>query len=422
MRERIGWTVGRSLLSRKNRIGSAVKADAYGMEPVKAFRNRIRCERARADRNSHCFSLAVFEVPDCRDRNSYVEKLARLLIDRARFTDEVGWLSHCDIGVLLTETLPHGAWVFVDHVRYAMKDAGSAVASRVYTYPESPNHKGGSGPNDHDQMWFESMQTFRKEAVGIPGGVAAMSAHGASAAGASQRGPRETLPFDDAIARYLVVPPPFWKRTIDVVGAAVGLILLSPVVMLTSLLIKLVSPGPVFFKQERIGHFGQPFMCLKFRTMHVNNDATQHKDHFTNLIDNDNPMTKLDLKRDSRIIPFGKFLRQSAIDELPQLINVLRGEMSLVGPRPCIPYEYNAYHVWHRTRVEAMPGLTGLWQVNGKNRTTFKEMMRMDITYAKRLSFRLDALILLRTIPAIVSQVNEGRSRQETADQQLQYA
>jgi len=415
MREKNGFWGGRSLLALGGRARASYRYGDNGIEPAKAFRERIRCERARADRNSHCFCLAVFEIPDCEDRDSYVKKLSRLLLDRARFTDEVGWLSLSDIGVLLTETLPHGAWVFVDHVRYAMRDAGSAVAYRVYTYPEEPSRGTGRQSGDDDQLWFESMRSLRKDTVGIPG-------ESAAARLGIRACRRATLPFDDAINLYLVVPLPFWKRTCDVAGAMIALILLSPLMALVSLLIKLVSPGPVFFKQERIGYFGRPFMCFKFRTMHVNNDSSQHQRHLTQLIETDTPMTKLDLQADSRIIPFGKLLRQAAVDELPQLINVLRGEMSLVGPRPCIPYEYNRYHLWHRTRVEAMPGLTGLWQVNGKNRTTFKEMMRFDIAYAKRISFWLDAQIMFRTVPAIISQVAESRQRKKTADQQLRYA
>jgi lipopolysaccharide/colanic/teichoic acid biosynthesis glycosyltransferase len=139
--------------------------------------------------------------------------------------------------------------------------------------------------------------------------------------------------------------------------------------------------------------------------MHVNADTTPHRDYVQGLINDEKIMTKLDNGKDRRIIPFGNLLRATGIDELPQLINVLLGDMSLVGPRPCLPYEVQEYSPWQMRRFDAVPGLTGLWQVSGKNRTTFKEMMRLDIGYAKKRAFLLDMMIFLRTIPAIAMQV-----------------
>jgi len=137
----------------------------------------------------------------------------------------------------------------------------------------------------------------------------------------------------------------------------------------------------VFFKQERIGYKGRSFDFLKFRTMKADSGTRVHEKHLKTLINNDIQMDKLDGENDPRIIPFGKFLRQSCLDELPQLINVLRGDMSLVGPRPCLAYEAQEYNLWHTKRFDIKPGMTGSWQVNGKNRTTFKEMIRLDINY-----------------------------------------
>jgi exopolysaccharide production protein ExoY len=153
--------------------------------------------------------------------------------------------------------------------------------------------------------------------------------------------------------------------------------------------------------------------------MHVNADATLHRNYLQELIHNEVEMTKLDNGRDPRIIPFGNLLRATALDELPQLINVLYGDMSLVGPRPCLPYEAGKYHSWQMRRFDAVPGLTGLWQVSGKNRTTFKEMMRLDISYAKKRALLLDVMIVLKTIPAIVVQVADRPSNAHARAKEL---
>ena len=197
---------------------------------------------------------------------------------------------------------------------------------------------------------------------------------------------------------------PLWKRALDL-----GIIFLfSPLLVLVggiiALLIKLGSSGPVMFRQQRVGYKGQQFLCYKFRSMKVDAETDSHRGHTTQLMKSEAPMTKLDARKDPRIIPFGSILRSTGLDELPQLINVMRGEMSLVGPRPCIPYEYERYEPWQRRRFDAVPGLTGLWQVSGKNRTTFNQMIRLDIKYSERVSLWLDIKIILKTVPALVIQ------------------
>ena len=206
---------------------------------------------------------------------------------------------------------------------------------------------------------------------------------------------------------------PFWKRALDIAIALTGLVLLSPVFVAVALLIKMTSSGPVFFKQERVGRLGKKFICWKFRTMQNNTNTAIHEKHFTHLINSHEPMTKLDIKQDPRLIPCAKFLRATGIDELPQLINVLRGEMSFIGPRPCIQYEYVNYKPWQKRRFDERPGLTGLWQVSGKNMTTFEDMMRLDITYGRRKSFWKDLNILIKTFPAVMKEVDRVRSRRK---------
>jgi lipopolysaccharide/colanic/teichoic acid biosynthesis glycosyltransferase len=145
--------------------------------------------------------------------------------------------------------------------------------------------------------------------------------------------------------------------------------------------------------------------------MHVHTDTVGHRNYFTSLIKSAAPMTKLDTGRDPRLYPFARILRLLAIDELPQLINVLKGDMSIIGPRPCIPYEYQEFSRWHRQRVNAVPGLTGLWQVSGKNHTSFAQMMRLDISYARKRNVFLDLAIVIKTLPAIAVQAMDGLSK-----------
>jgi lipopolysaccharide/colanic/teichoic acid biosynthesis glycosyltransferase len=201
------------------------------------------------------------------------------------------------------------------------------------------------------------------------------------------------------------------KRLIDLVGSIVGLILSAPIFLLVAVAIKSSSKGPVFFKQQRIGQHGKPFTFLKFRSMCINNDSGAHKEYVRKLIageaeptpSNGNGNGIYKIASDKRVTPVGRFLRRTSVDELPQLINVMKGEMSLVGPRPPIKYEVDAYDIWHRSRLlEAKPGITGLWQVNGRSRVKFDEMVRLDIRYARTWSLWLDIKILLRTPGAVL--------------------
>jgi len=204
--------------------------------------------------------------------------------------------------------------------------------------------------------------------------------------------------------------PPIWKRFLDltlIVVLSPGLVLVGGMM---ALLIKLGSPGPIFFRQARVGYKGREFICYKFRTMRMDAEADAHRRHTQELIRSQTPMIKLDAHRDPRLVPFGRIMRVSGLDELPQLINVICGEMSLVGPRPCISYECEEFEPWHWKRFEAFPGLTGLWQVSGKNRTTFDEMVRLDIEYSQRASLWLDLKIMFRTIPALWGQYCDLRA------------
>ncbi len=203
------------------------------------------------------------------------------------------------------------------------------------------------------------------------------------------------------------VSEPGWKRILDLSLIVLALPLLLPLMVFIASLIRAVSSGPVLFRQERVGHRGKRFICFKFRTMFAGNDSTTHQRHLAQLMTSNRPMVKMDAAGDPRIIPFGRLLRSSGLDELPQIINVLRGEMSLVGPRPCLPYEHEGYLPWQRERFNALPGLTGLWQVSGKNKTTFEQMIRLDIQYTRNPSLAEDLRIVCKTLPVLVNQLLE---------------
>ena len=215
-------------------------------------------------------------------------------------------------------------------------------------------------------------------------------------------------------------PIPRWKRVLDITLILLTLPLLLPIMLGVALLVRCVSSGPVLFRQERVGYLGRRFRCFKFRTMLVGNDAAIHKGHLKDLMASNAPMVKMDVKGDPRIIPFGLPLRASGLDELPQIFNVLIGQMSLVGPRPCVPYECDKWQVWQKERFNVLPGLTGLWQVSGKNNTTFEEMMRLDITYARTSSLWLDLKIVFKTVPVLVIQMIETRHKRKLAERAAQ--
>jgi len=206
------------------------------------------------------------------------------------------------------------------------------------------------------------------------------------------------------------------KRIFDLMAASVGLVILSPLMALIAIVIKLDSPGPVLFRQTRVGKGGRTFTFYKFRSMVYNADARVHQEYYHKLIHGQAEMYSdgsqdggvLKMVNDDRITRVGRFLRKSSLDELPQLINVIKGEMSLVGPRPPIPYEVEEYNEWHKRRLEAVPGITGLWQVRGRSRVSFDEMIQMDIEYIERQSLWLDLKILLLTPQAVLSGKGAG--------------
>ena len=211
---------------------------------------------------------------------------------------------------------------------------------------------------------------------------------------------------------------PGWKSALDITCILLSLPVWLPLMILLMLVTRIASPGPIFYRQERIGFGGRHFFIWKFRTMKLSAETQVHERHFEELMRVDCPMTKLDVYGDPRLAPFGRILRASGLDELPQIFNVLRGEMSLVGPRPCTPNEFAHYEPWQRERVNGLPGLTGYWQVNGKNKTTFNEMIAMDLFYLENVSILLDLKIMLKTGAVIAGQLFEFQRAAQTQSRQ----
>jgi lipopolysaccharide/colanic/teichoic acid biosynthesis glycosyltransferase len=365
----------------------------HGIHPMGRFRDLIERERSRADRTGICFSLVVFHLKGRkRDTFQTLYHLTTLLLSRVRTSDEVGWFDRTSLAVIMIGSGEAGAANFGQSVIASLPEGVAVPTVSVYLYPN--NREGGE------------QTVSRKENVTEAGSAAATQPIPAQAAESA------ALPEDPAMPSVFVRQLPLWKDILDVILSLVALILLSPLFLLIAVYIKIADPGPVFFRQNRIGFRGKKFECWKFRTMKVDNDAAAHEEYLKSLIQGgDQAMIKLDARKDPRIIPLGWILRQSGMDELPQLVNVLRGDMSLVGPRPCLPYEAKEYDQWHAERFDTAPGLTGLWQVSGKNRTTFKEMMRFDVRYSRRMSFWMELQILFKTFPAIAQQIRDHRAK-----------
>jgi len=335
------------------------------------FRALVNYERSRSDRNGSVFSIAVFD--SLRQTSKNLDRFLVLISQFTRSIDCVGWNERGRVTVLLPDTARPGAEIFGQKLLAEMDARGEdLVELDIYTYPEH---------------WLENEHKEKPSAEDRTQKVGSVKS---------------------SIEMLFVYKMPWWKRTTDILGSSFLLLLTSPVFLFLSLYIKIVSPGPVFFKQTRIGFKGVPFTFWKFRTMKYDNNQSFHGKHAQSFIkEGDIPMEKLD-NRDPRIFTGGHVIRKSCLDELPQLWNILKGEMSLVGPRPCIPYEAREYLRWHTHRFDTVPGLSGLWQVSGKNKLTFKQMIRLDIAYCRNMSFFGDLIIILKTPLAIIQMVAEA--------------
>ncbi len=346
------------------------------------FRRMIAIERKRTERSKAPFVLMLLEAAGDRGPKksaTTLKRVAAALLSASRDTDLVGWYKDdAIIGTMFTGLIVNDKRAVLDtflaKVSAALQEELTAdefnrVRISFHLFPDDWDHE-KPGPPTNAALYPD-------------------------------------LASNDKVQRSVLIV----KRTVDIVGSSIMLILFAPLFFVIALAIKLSSRGPVFYRQQRVGRYGQTFTFLKFRSMFVNNDSNVHKDYVTRLIASRGDETApketgegvYKLTNDKRITRVGKILRRTSLDELPQFINVLKGEMSLVGPRPPIPYELAAYQTWHRHRLLAVkPGITGLWQVMGRSSVRFDEMVRLDLRYASTWTPMLDLKILLRTPGAVI--------------------
>ncbi len=346
------------------------------------FRKIFCWERKRAERSGRCFLLMLVHVESILQANQSERALSGIvsaLSSSTRETDLAGWYREGAIlGVIFTE-IDKGSW----------KALESLTTARVIASLRSK-----LSPEQLDQMHISFHFFPEKGDKSSLGRLATAELY------------PDLFERDEErkFSRFL-------KRSMDIAGSLAALILCGPLFVLIALAIKLTSKGPILFKQERVGRYGLRFTFLKFRSMECGNDARIHREYVKRFISGEADPARVShtehlvykIKDDPRVTRVGKFLRKTSLDELPQFINVLKGDMSLVGPRPPIPYELEGYQIWHRRRVlESKPGITGLWQVNGRSRLKFDDMVRLDLQYAKTWSLWLDIKILLRTPRAVL--------------------
>lgn len=374
------------------------------------FLERLRQERSRSDRSGRPFCMIVLELPckcEPQDLPTTVCRAVARLPSLVRLCDVVGIYGERQLGILLPETEEKEAKLVLNRLKGHLE--------RILGQP-----LGDCGENRGPVRLLEYPKTLkaslveRDSAAGPQGGQHSPQDSGHEAYqdrsvewGFIRRSaPNWELTRNSFLKRLENAA----RRILDITGATLGLIVLSPLLLLIAFAIKITSPGPVLFKQKRVGQYGREFTFYKFRTMYHNCDQELHRQYITRLIENKAESYECKggalykLLHDPRVTPIGKFLRMTSLDELPQLLNVLKGEMSLVGPRPPIPYEVERYKTWQLRRIlEAKPGITGLWQVCGRASTTFDEQVRLDLRYVEKQSLWLDLLIILRTFKAVLT-------------------
>jgi exopolysaccharide biosynthesis polyprenyl glycosylphosphotransferase len=342
------------------------------------FVRMLRVERNRTERSGKPFMLMLLSGNEGLFQSSDVlSDVVSAVANSTRETDTLGWYeTGVKIGILFTEL----GEIDRATIEKIVEKVSSALQEKLdlnnpsdltVTYHVFPEDVGAHGKHETDVRLYPDLERMAAKKKGA-----------------------------QAI-----------KRMIDVLGSLAAIVFLSPIFLAIALAVKLTSKGPVLFRQKRIGQYGKSFTFLKFRSMKADNDPTIHQEYVKKLIagqpdikQNDGKDGSFKLVNDPRVTPIGKFIRRTSLDELPQFFNVLAGDMSLVGPRPPVPYEYQAYDVWHRRRVvEVRPGITGLWQVKGRSKTSFDEMVRLDLRYAQSWSVGMDLKILLETPKAVVS-------------------
>ncbi|MCX7726072.1 MAG: sugar transferase [Chitinispirillaceae bacterium] len=354
--------------------------DCYGLYTEIAFTDFLQRERKRTERNEHPFALILVNIESIittKDHKKSIKLLVKTIGECFRDIDVLGWYKEKEIiGIICPDLLKQDVKPLQEKIEKAL--------DRAFT------------PEFRDKFSI-SYLCFPRDVV--------------------KENVKEKEESEEKEGKRLAVYPELhnknmkkvaldvFKRAVDIIIASTLLFLSFPVMLIIAILIKIDSKGPVFFKQKRVGLGGKEFTFFKFRTMQVNNDPSFHKDYVKKLIqgkvDDDTKIFKI--VNDPRVTRVGKFLRKTSLDELPQFINVLKGDMSIVGPRPPIPYEVEEYKIWHLKRVmEIKPGITGPWQVYGRNTTTFDDMVRMDINYIKKHNPIMDIILMLKTPSSLI--------------------
>jgi lipopolysaccharide/colanic/teichoic acid biosynthesis glycosyltransferase len=359
------------------------------------FRRAVEEEQLRSERGGGSFSVLLLDVDAATgiyDAQAVLEIAAQHALQRVRLTDRVACLPG-QVAMLLPNTSERGAQTLANELMENWSNGfGSGTRLTVSSFPSS-----GDGRNGYPWANEDGELTPR---IAAPEQAAFSPRIQAREARLGPLGAK--------------APIPIWKRASDLIGAAIALVGLAPFMFLIGLYIWIVDRGPVLFTQERVGFSGHSFKLIKFRTMKQGKNEQLHRMHAEQFIKANSVMSKVD--GELRMIPLAGLLRRSGLDELPQLVNVLRGDMSLVGPRPCIPYEAQAYRLWHRRRLDVLPGITGLWQVSGRNRLSFDEMVRLDVRYANRLSAWRDLVLVLRTPVTIVQELLDTLPQQSDSE------
>ncbi len=345
--------------------------DRYGFYLERYFNSLLIVERKRSERSRKHFLLMLIDISriTTNKEDTFLRKISDILISSTRDIDIKGWYKHNKIlGIIFTES-QNGCWktllnkIKTNISEMLQPEMADLIEISWIDFPEEED-------NQMHELGNSVVDLYRSKDL-------------------------ETVSYKAGV---------FAKRSVDLIGSIFGILLFSPFFIVISILIKITSEGPVFFKQQRAGKGGKTFSFLKFRTMYVNNDATIHKEFVSDFIKGkiketaDGQKTVFKIKNDPRVTSIGRILRKTSLDEIPQFFNVLVGDMSLVGPRPSIPYEVEQYDLWHRRRVlEVKPGITGLWQVEGRSSSTFDNMVRLDLQYIKKWSFLLDIKLLIKT-------------------------
>lgn len=349
----VAWIDGVS-----KRLSSASRIPARMLLSPDEFQQAALCERMRVDRNGSVLSILVIELPSRLAAGDGIDRFAASIERRLRLTDSAGKMHDGRFGLLLPDTPESGAWKVAADLCEPYVPGSDRPRCQVVQYPS---------PDDGD------------------GDLAPLGDSGTG------------VPASTTSEAFFALRSSPLKRAIDIVGGTVGLILAMPTLLLAALVIKCTSRGPVFYWQEREGLGGRRFMMLKLRTMRPGAHDSQHA--LRHRSEQDGPAFKL--ANDPRVTWVGRWLRKLSIDELPQLWNVLRGEMSLVGPRPLPTSESLQCAAWQRQRLQVMPGLTCIWQIRGRNVVPFDEWIRMDLQYIRRRSVWYDLVLIAQTVPAL---------------------